>query len=90
LTVEKKLVNGNFKVIANDADWATKFNWKPIHKDTKVTDEAQASTVTLTWDIPTNNSTGIYRLCYHGDSKTVADQQPTSFTGCSSEFLVTA
>lgn len=79
-----------YKTVANDADWSTKFKWivgsqHPLDFGVK-----RESTVVLSWDIPTDALEGTYRICYHGDHKTVKGGKVIPFSGCSSDFLVNA
>jgi neutral ceramidase len=65
--------------IADDGDWSTKFRW--------ARDGIAASTITVTWDIPSDVVTGRYRILYHGDAKDLFGRI-TPFTGVTRTFTV--
>lgn len=93
MTVELKTQIGDktvFNTIANDGDWETKFYWRAGPEDPLDFGISKQSIATLIWDIPTTAKAGTYRLCYHGDHKTAKGAKNIPFTGCSSEFTVTA
>lgn len=45
------------------------------------------SYVTIEWEIPQNQTSGTYRMVYHGDHMS-KDETITPFTGTSMEFVV--
>ena len=93
LTVEyKTTIAGKtvYKTVANDGDWSTKFHWivgseHPLDFGVK-----RESTAVLSWTVPSDALEGNYRICYHGDHKTVKGGKIVPFSGCSSDFLVNA
>jgi neutral ceramidase len=70
---------GNWRGVADDGDWATKFRWERV--------EEAGSTVTITWQIPEDAEEGTYRIRYTGDAQ-VGGEEPVSFTGLSGHFAV--
>lgn len=78
LTVERN-VNGEWKVVAVDGDWETKFQWKRQN--------AAESIITITWNIPTSVQPGTYRIQTYGTSKNVFDEY-TPYVGTSATFSV--
>ncbi|XP_062593743.1 uncharacterized protein LOC134255247 [Saccostrea cucullata] len=81
LTVEMQQPDKSWKVMYTDSQWETKFEWKHT---SLLLGESQ---VTITWDIPQNQTPGTYRIQYFGDSKSL-DRKITKFTGKSTEFKV--
>jgi len=82
LKVEKKLPTGDWKVIATDAHWETKFFWK---KHLNI--EIEESYATIEWDIPKTAETGVYRIRHFGTKKSLLGSL-SEFVGSSSEFNV--
>ncbi|MFI5626168.1 neutral/alkaline non-lysosomal ceramidase N-terminal domain-containing protein [Nocardioides sp. NPDC051685] len=60
LAVERK-VDGQWVRVHDDGDWSTKFRW--------AREGLAASKVTITWDIPQDAATGLYRIRYFGDAR---------------------
>lgn len=91
LTVEKQEKTGVFKkewkVVAVDGHWETKFVWKGGKEDPLDLGLFTRSKATVQWAIPKDAEEGTYRLCHQGDSKN-KEGEITSFSGCSSEFIV--
>lgn len=87
LTVERQDSDMTFSVVATDGDWSTKFFWLSGIDDKYDFGFSRLSTATLTWEIPPS-TTGIYKICYHGDYKQHGSDDITPFTGCSSTFEV--
>ncbi|MET9519216.1 neutral/alkaline non-lysosomal ceramidase N-terminal domain-containing protein [Streptomyces sp. NPDC002994] len=74
LAVERR-DTGEWTRIADDGDWSTTFRW------TRASASApQASTVTVTWDVPADTPPGVYRIRYFGDTAT------GPFTGTTETF----
>jgi len=91
LTVERKVGNTKeYKVVARDGDWETKFSWLGGKEDPIDVSFSPFSKSTVEWDIPTDAQTGTYRICYFGDHKIPSIGKPLPFTGCSSDFQVVA
>jgi len=82
LTVEQKLADGTWKVIATDGNWETKFAWEHI---TNI--ELGESYATITWEITAGVAPGTYRIRHFGSKKSIFGQI-TDFVGTSSEFKV--
>lgn len=80
LTVERK-DGDHWFILATDADWETKFYW---HRTNSIFGESQA---TITWDIPSTTSPGIYRIRHFGASKSLL-QVIKPYVGISNEFEV--
>jgi neutral ceramidase len=55
-----------WRTVADDGDWATRFLWKRVHKS--------GSEVTILWDIPVGTRTGRYRIRYRGDVEDVSGE----------------
>ncbi len=53
-----------WRTVADDGDWATRFLWKPVDKS--------GSEVTILWDIPVGTRAGRYRIRYRGDVEDVS------------------
>jgi neutral ceramidase len=87
LTVEQKTSN-HWKIVANDGDWSTKFRWLGGKEDPLDLGFSKQSTATITWQV--DNIPGTYRICYHGDHLMNKSAKVLPFTGCSSEFAVSA
>jgi len=85
LTVDFQTSDGNWKTVATDSNWETKFHWKSTNKPF-----ASRSEVTIEWDIPGDAVEGTYRICYYGDWKQAFTGKITHFTSCSSNFQITA
>ena len=91
--VDMKLVSGgkdNWKTVANDGDWSTKFQWRGGPEDPLDLGLSKQSTATLSWTIPADAKEGTYRLCYQGDHKMGKLAKIVPFRGCSSEFTVSS
>lgn len=76
----QRAVGGAWVRVADDRDWATKFEW--------ARDGAATSTATITWDIPDNAPIGRYRIVHHGAWKDGQTGSISSFTGSTQPFLV--
>jgi neutral ceramidase len=50
---------GGWQRIADDGDWATRFNWRRLGRS--------RSLITVSWDVPAETELGRYRLLYRGD-----------------------
>ncbi|MBT2508372.1 neutral/alkaline ceramidase [Streptomyces sp. ISL-98] len=59
----QRLDGSNWRRVADDGDWSTKFRWKR--------EGLTASRTTVTWDIPADAEPGSYRIRYHGDARNV-------------------
>ncbi|CAO1418967.1 unnamed protein product [Diamesa serratosioi] len=60
-TVEQKQPDGNWKVIANDANWETRFKW------TRISSILGQSVIEFYWGpIPVNTAAGSYRIRHFG------------------------
>jgi neutral ceramidase len=70
---------GQWRTVADDGDWSTKFHWARARR---------SQTVTITWDVPPDTPPGRYRIRYLGDARTSGGVQP--FTGTSPEFELRA
>lgn len=82
LTVEqRKNSTGIWEIIATDANWETKLNWKSTNK---TNGESQ---VTITWEIPANVKTGNYRIRHFGNWRG-EDESVNSYEGESNVFTV--
>lgn len=76
----QRAVGGAWVRVADDRDWATKFEW--------ARDGAATSTATITWDIPGNAPIGRYRIVHHGAWKNGQNGSISAFTGSTQPFLV--
>lgn len=88
LTIEKKSKIG-YHMIANDADWSTKFHWRAGPEDPLDFGVSKQSIAEISWDISNDITTGTYRICYFGDHKIAKLAKIIPFKGCSSDFTVT-
>ncbi|OKJ49515.1 alkaline ceramidase [Streptomyces sp. CB02009] len=79
LEVQRREATGTWRTVADDGDWATRFHWER--------EGLAASRVTITWDIWRGIAPGLYRIVYHGDSKSVTGTV-TPFDGTSPAFSV--
>ncbi|ORX89074.1 Neutral/alkaline nonlysosomal ceramidase [Basidiobolus meristosporus CBS 931.73] len=77
LTVEMQ-TSDDWKVVRNDGDWCTKFQWKR--------QGIAESNVTIQWQIEPNVKPGIYRIGYFGANK--AFGKISSHSGYSSTFQI--
>lgn len=80
LTVEKKMQDGSWKVVANDASIDTKFHWK---RDSTV---LGTSTATVEWIA---GSQGVYRINYFGTRRSLLGKLK-DFSGQSEQLTVEA
>ena len=81
LRVERRLPDGGWAKVADDADWSTTLRW--------ARDGLAASRITITWDIPPGAPPGTYRVHYAGDARSLTGTiRPIA--GTSGEFTVTA
>lgn len=84
LTVElQDSSSSQWKIVASDSNWETKFHWKSTNKPIK-----SYSEVTIEWKIPAAAKLGTYRICYIGDWKSGWTHKITEFKKCSSNFTV--
>jgi neutral ceramidase len=94
LTVEKKSEKGllaRWETVAVDADWETKFHWVSGKEDPLDLGLVALSEATVEWNIPSTTAAGTYRLCHQGTYKKIGKEHTlVDFTGCSSEFTVSA
>ncbi|KAI9655250.1 MAG: hypothetical protein M1831_004960 [Alyxoria varia] len=74
--------NGQTTTVATDEDWELIYRWRRTNGVTGT------SEVTLTWEIPEDTRSGLYRFLYNGDSKTIGSGKISPFNGSSSSFLV--
>lgn len=81
LIVERKTGGNDWRVVATDSNWETRFYWRRTNVVTG------SSVVSITWDIPVNQETGVYRIRYFGTSKR-SDKTLSQFMGSSREFQV--
>ncbi|KAG4070920.1 hypothetical protein HA402_001357 [Bradysia odoriphaga] len=79
--VERQNSYGEWTVVATDADWETKFVWERTNQ------VLAHSTVTVTWDIPENADSGLYRIRHFGTSRDILGRF-TSYVGTSNTFTV--
>ena len=79
LTVELSDGQGNWNIIATDANWETKYKWEEVW--------ILQSLVTVEWNIPTDALSGTYRIQTFGYSRDLL-QNLTPFTGTSREFKI--
>lgn len=75
----QRQAGGQWRTIADDGDWATKFHWKR--------EGVAASRITITWDVPLGTAPGTYRIRYHGDAKAPTGST-VGFTGTTRTFTV--
>ncbi|GAB2879591.1 neutral/alkaline ceramidase [Streptomyces mayteni] len=81
LRVERRLDDGSWATVADDADWSTGFHW--------ARDGIAASRITVTWDVPPTAEPGGYRIRYSGDARSLTGVvRPIS--GTSRPFTVTS
>ena len=71
-------INGQWKVIATDNDWQTKYRWQ------RIDGFWGTSHAILTWDIPSNAQSGQYRLIHYGNKS----GSTATYVGQSQAFLV--
>lgn len=82
LTVEKlDSDKQEWKVIATDGDWDTKFYWL---RTNRILGESEAI---ITWDIPKDADPGVYRIRHFGVSKNLL-QRLHPYVGISNSFKV--
>lgn len=88
------VVNNSWETRFVDGDWCTKFDWEGnVYLG--------YSYATISWTIPSDALTGMYRICHYGTRKKMITDNPTlsdgstvdwgsfvDFKGCSREFLV--
>lgn len=81
--LEVQLKEGNnWITIATDNDWETKYQWKRVDP---IWGTSQAK---ITWAIPSDATSGTYRVRHKGDKKTPGSGKIKSFTAKSSTFTV--
>lgn len=81
LMIQKK-IGDNWVTVANDWDWETIFRWKHIDP------VLGSSQVTITWNIPKDAQSGIYRIVHNGEYKNGWNGKIYPYTGISSTFAV--
>lgn len=81
LTVERQTAPNQWKIVANDADWSTKFMW--------ARHSIAESKIAITWDIPFWTEPGLYRIQHFGHSKTITGKI-APYSGASNTFQVVA
>ncbi|CAH1381135.1 unnamed protein product [Tenebrio molitor] len=81
ISVEKAKEN-DWVVVANDANWETRYLWKRMNVATGT------SEVTIEWDVREGVEPGEYRIRHHGHHKTFTNQVK-SYEGVSRNFTVT-
>jgi neutral ceramidase len=79
LKIQKK-VNSNWLTIADDSDWNTLYKWSREGTD--------RSRIDITWNIPADTESGIYRIVHQGDWKNGWTGKIKSYNGISREFSV--
>ncbi|GIJ49531.1 neutral ceramidase [Virgisporangium aliadipatigenens] len=67
--------------VADDDDWETVYRW--------TRHSVADSKAEITWEIPLDIPTGVYRIVHHGDWKNGWTGRITAFTGTSRPFTVT-
>lgn len=75
----QRLVDGQWRMVADDGDWATRYHW--------VRTFGAESAAEISWAIPTDTPPGSYRIVHHGDAKSLAGTI-TPFSGTSRVFQV--
>lgn len=63
LTVEYQTANGDWKIVAVDSNWETKFMWK------RTSFILGHSTTEIMWDIPETADEGNYRIRHYGSAR---------------------
>jgi len=81
LTVERQGDNGEWTVVATDADWQTRFHWR------RVSTLLGTSYVTVSWDTAVDTPPGVYRLAHHGHAKTFYGE-PEGYAGATQPFTL--
>lgn len=76
LRVERDTGDG-WRTVADDGDWSTTFRWRRTGR--------RGSTITVTWAVPEDATTGRYRVRYHGDAR-ASDGRIRAFTGVTEPF----
>lgn len=72
----------DWRAIASDADWSTRFGWARIEED------SLSSQAAITWDIPIGTSPGTYRIVHFGKAKSEEGGTLLEFSGASREFEI--
>jgi len=81
LTVEYQDSNGDWKIIAVDSNWETKFIW------TRTSLVLGHSTIEVIWDIPHTAKEGNYRIRHFGASRDISGGL-SKYEGTSDIFAV--
>jgi neutral ceramidase len=77
----ERFVAGKWNEVYADKDFCTCFKWKR--------DGIANSIVTIEWQIPPNQDSGVYRISYYGNWKSAWTGKIKEFSGVSREFTVT-
>jgi neutral ceramidase len=78
----QKWNGANWTAIASDNDWETTYQWK------RIDGFWGTSHAILTWSIPSETSSGYYRLKHYGDQKKPWTGKISAYTGTSRYFYV--
>ena len=83
LTVEKfDVSSGKWNVVANDGDFATKFQWK---LESKILHNSFA---TIQWEVPRSAELGEYRIQHFNTRKELLGGKLVDFTGTTNSFRI--
>ena len=77
-----------WKNVALDGDWETKFHWVNVIDDPLAFGVSGISSATIEWNIPSDAEAGNYRICHYGDEMNFYSGEIKPFEGCSSIFKV--
>ncbi|MDP5274290.1 neutral/alkaline ceramidase [Chengkuizengella axinellae] len=77
----QQLIDGEWKVIADDHDWETKFYWD------RESTLLGTSSSTIEWEVPEDADSGTYRIVHYGAYQKITGKV-FEYTGKSSEFTV--
>lgn len=84
LYVDRYAGNGTWLPVATDASWETKFIWE---RTNTIRGESRA---TISWDIPHNCLSGVYKIRHYGAHKSLLQQTVSPYWGQSAPFKVAA
>ncbi|GBP78312.1 Neutral ceramidase [Eumeta japonica] len=79
--VVERLLDGNWVVVATDADWETRFEWSRTFTLTGT------SRVTFSWNIPEDAPAGVYRMRYNGAARGILGNI-NPFEGTTDNFTI--